>query len=68
MNDFTKEELGLIYKSCATEALNGWSNYSVDFLNKIKSMIDNYCEHSWAFHFSANGSRVACMKCSKELK
>jgi hypothetical protein len=42
MNDFTKEELQLIY-----DDLN--DNYSelknIPLINKVKQMIDNYCEH-----------------------
>ncbi len=41
MNDFTKEELEILWGAC--------DQYSPAFgmLNKIQSMIDNYCEHEW---------------------
>lgn len=63
MNDFTKEELENI--------LNGNvelypSTYQA-LRDKVQIMIDNYCEHSWVFSFSANGSCVKCVKCNKEI-
>lgn len=45
MNDFTKEELESIL-----EGISWWLDgdnalYSEKIINKIQSMIDNYCEH-----------------------
>jgi hypothetical protein len=42
MNDFTKEELKLIYISCAEHADSGWKNITPYFLNKVRTLIDNY--------------------------
>lgn len=40
MNDFTKEELEIIaINICCNEK-------TADLLNKINSMIDNYCDHN----------------------
>lgn len=64
MNDFTKEEL---------YDLQSWgdayTSYDVDsevyamhapLLNKIQSMIDNYCEHQWS---DGSGVFITCSKC-----
>jgi len=67
MNDFTKEELSILYRS-----LNHMLeiNYfiqpsSFELLNKIQSLIDNYCEHE-------NGGELeifidVCKKCNSYL-
>jgi hypothetical protein len=47
MNDFTKEELEKIY-GCIdlfSEDANSREEYYQPLLNKLQSMIDNYCEH-----------------------
>jgi len=58
MNDFTKEELTLMFIVLppvdATKLLK----------DKIQSMIDNYCEHS-KLHTARDA--VYCENCSKEL-
>ncbi len=47
MNDFTKEELMELWENCDVERLqSGIANYSV-LMNKIQSMIDNYCDNPW---------------------
>lgn len=63
MNDFTKEELQIIYANsnpCVSDEMR-------PILDKIQSMIDNYCEHEWAYYFSCDGSDVKCMKCGRKL-
>lgn len=65
MNDFTKEELEQIFTSCAQHALEGWANISPLLLEKIQSMIDNYCEHENTFY--ENGLKAICFKCHKEF-
>lgn len=40
MNDFTKEELKEILIT-----LEGYDFDNIDLINKIKSMIDTYCDH-----------------------
>lgn len=74
MNDFTKEELEelLISLSCRFSRQLGYESkehllFTHNLENKIQSMIDNYCEHEWAFYFSSDGSDVKCMKCEKKL-
>ncbi len=70
MNDFTKEELERILEG-VTWWLDGDSDlYSEVLINKIQSMIDNYCEHE------CNGEIEifvdTCLKCNcyllRELK
>jgi len=67
MNDFTKEELSILYRS-----LNHMLeiNYfiqpsSFELLNKIQSMIDNYCEHQEK-ELDVDGSiSIVCKNCGK---
>lgn len=68
MNDFTKEELEMIrYSFHETIVRNDpWGNPCLlsmhrTLKDKIQSMIDNYCEHSW----SAVGIHpwLHCYKC-----
>ncbi len=67
MNDFTKEELEEIVESFDwIESETSW-DWKHPLRNKIQSMIDNYCEHTWFFYLSSNGSRLKCHKCDKEL-
>lgn len=63
MNNFTKEELEHIFTSCAQHALEGWANISPLLLEKMQSMVDNYCEHEW--HQSAIGA-IYCIHCKKK--
>lgn len=63
MNDFTKKELEAIY--CHME------NEPLDLMNKIKSMIESYCEHelSIKINITEQGSPfvVRCCKCGRNL-
>ncbi len=64
MNDFTKEEL--------IEILDGLDEFYLyhspyKIGNKIRSMIDNYCEHEYALAFVDNGTSIRCLKCKREL-
>ena len=49
MNDFTKEELESIKNAMGclniNKILKGKVPTDVELINKIQSMIDNYCEH-----------------------
>lgn len=53
MNNFTKEELEHILYCVCIEPLD-----DLILVNKIKSMIDNYCEHDWR-----EGMCQICDKC-----
>lgn len=67
MNDFTKEELKMIYWNLPLQTPERESPqiYSLLML-KIKSMIDNYCEHEWrqGQHLFND---VFCTKCNKSF-
>jgi hypothetical protein len=46
MNDFTKEDLIEIYEYCNWNKYDtSHSDFRRNLRNKIKSMIDNYCDH-----------------------
>lgn len=64
MNDFTKEEWELIKDSIENDYY--LSNLSRDFydplINKIQSMIDNYCDHEFDYDGTAESS---CRKCGR---
>lgn len=46
MNDFTKEELEVILEGSVWWLEGDNELYSEELINKIQSMIDNYCEHA----------------------
>ena len=56
MNDFTKEELETLFHGLKHSNIHDW-----DIGEKIKSMIDNYCEHEphGDFHICVD----KCKKC-----
>ena len=58
MNDFTKEELTLIKMYLEP-------HISEKFLDKIQSMIDNYCEHHEADEFE---NLNFCKHCNKRFR
>jgi len=65
MNDFTKEELQIIYDNsnpCVTEEMR-------PILDKLKSMIDNYCDHEWENPCCGceYAGRIYCDKCKRLL-
>lgn len=57
MSDFTKEEL---------EEVLMWSNHlagcSPSLVNKLRSMIENYCEHEWQESIHDSDINI-CIKC-----
>lgn len=66
MNDFTKEEL-----ECIAEAVDMWfkgddSNRSEMIYLKVKSMIDNYCEHKDG-HEQDSMMVDICKRCNKVI-
>lgn len=60
MSDFTKEELEYIYDELD-------SNYSelknIPLMNKVKSMVDNYCDHEWITYPNDFAASPFCKKC-----
>lgn len=67
MNDFTKEELESIITTIKSlRVYTEIENWDEDLLEKIQSMIDNYCEHENDIRFNAypvDGSIKMCTKC-----
>ena len=61
MNDFTKEEWEEILNGVGwLEEVGGWSEELDALMKKIRSMIDNYCEHEWV-------NATYCEKCNKGI-
>jgi hypothetical protein len=56
MNDFTKEELVIIYCNLCV------NTKTKDILIKLQSMIDMYCEHEWK-HCYDKSEYDECEKC-----
>lgn len=71
MNDFTKEELELISECIEADFYHtNWSKSMYEpLINKIQSMIDNYCEHQDRVASSdENGHMVVqCGRCDSVL-
>jgi hypothetical protein len=66
MEGFTKEELDTILICYEDSAY--WINKDHDpIYNKLKSMIDNYCDHDWESYVSPDGHILRCFKCLKEI-
>ena len=66
MNDFTKEELETIanWGEVYTEFGNSWVDKTDrPLINKILSMIDNYCEHKK--YIENRMAALVCAKCGK---
>jgi hypothetical protein len=61
MSEFTKEELiiireGLLWRDAHILP----SQRPVKLQNKIESLLDNYCEHTWT---EGGGTQLYCTKC-----
>jgi len=70
MNEFTKEELELIGECVEADFYHSnWSKSMYEpLMNKIQSMIDDYCHHEWITILQAqNGENIIdkCAKCTK---
>lgn len=69
MNDFTKEDLESIanWGEVYTEFGNSWADKTErPLINKIKSMVDNYCEHE-KMEFDGDVYGYSCKKCEKQF-
>ena len=69
MNDFTQEELEDIFTcvhSFKLASIRGGFNYYDNLNDKIKSMIDNYCEHEW--NTNPYNYVLHCQKCGRTIK
>lgn len=63
MNEFTKEELQQI-----SEGLKADCTYNSTLLNKIQSMIINYCEHTPSDKYPNQFKWRLCSKCGEQYK
>ena len=68
MNDFTKEELQTINEECHRWHGVYGTESNKKLLNKIQSMIDNYCEHDWEnICCQCAMDQIYCHKCKKRF-
>jgi hypothetical protein len=65
MNDFTKEELEIIYDGLWNLMKLGWIKTNLQLNKKIQSMIDNYCEHE---HMLKTQPMLQCSCCHKSWR
>lgn len=65
MSDFTKEELESMLEGVNWFLDGDSSLYSEALINKIQSMIENYCEHESLF---SEGEMKHCCKCGEWFK
>ena len=70
MNDFTKEELESIKNAMGclniNKILKGKVPTDVELINKIQSMIDNYCEHDGVNIIGVPG--MQCKNCKRMIE
>ena len=65
MNDFTPEELKIAYVLINELLLeSSQPPCAHELKEKIKLMIDNYCDHQLAFHIDQYGNYVECRRCN----
>lgn len=63
MTDFTKEELKELLLGYEMHQHNTRHNWpSLDLCNKLRNMIDTYCEHEFVV-FNKEYNHVECIKC-----
>ncbi len=71
MNEFTKHELELIAECVEADFYHSnWSKSMYEpLINKIQSIIDNYCEHrlTTGCGTCSGFMDVICVKCDKEF-
>jgi len=71
MNEFTKEELQIIQLDMCTYAarykMPKESPSHAALRNKVESMIDNYCEHTYGMFFEESNARPFCKMCREPV-
>ncbi len=70
MNDFTKEELKrLLLRSYLLVGYpENQNKYELELINKIQSMIDNYCEHDRCSPTEMLNIPYHCLDCGKKFE
>jgi len=64
MNDFTKEELVYLFNELDHNCMRYQEpDIAYEIKDKIKSMIDNYCDHEFHLNLSSFPSKLQCVKC-----
>lgn len=67
MNDLTLGELIILSQALNVAIFNGSEFYRSQYKEikkKLKSLIDNYCEHEWTEYPTDGTSIPYCKKCS----
>ena len=65
MNDFTKDELEYLEEAVKFHIEEDYQqNPALSVLDKLQSMIDNYCEHEFIV-FNKEYNHVECIKCGR---
>lgn len=71
MNDFTKDELGIILLEMnisihrvKKEGILKISPIYLELRDKVEAMIDNYCEHEYRL---SGADAIYCHKCEKHI-
>lgn len=64
MNDFTKEELVEMSVGIAWWLEGDCCEFNSKLIDKLQSMIENYCEHESA-HIDYNHQALRCNQCEK---
>lgn len=68
MNDFTKEELQELHYVLAHYSNHHFTKpENVTLENKIKSMIQNYCQHSYGICYEGEQAKPICLKCRRKV-
>lgn len=67
MNDFTKEELEFVFQFMIQCGSRGNLSKYNDVLVKLKSLIDNYCEHEKATTIHPGDTVLICNNCETIL-
>ena len=68
MNDFTREELVDIHDCLYYENKGSEEKYYSKLLNKINSMIENYCEHELEnICCQCTMEQIVCKKCERDM-
>jgi hypothetical protein len=64
MNDFTRDELIILKRSILQHVDQFRENSDcIDLMSKIRSMIDNYCEHEFYAVGCGQALHFQCHKC-----
>lgn len=70
MNDFTKEELKrlLLRSFLWVGHIENQNKFELELINKIQSLIDNYCEHEPSDRYPNEFKWQLCCKCGADYK